>query len=174
MTINRQDFVYSAVSTAFTPPATPTDVFTITGNAVTNVYIMKMGISTTQTTAGMNAWYIPKRSTANTGGTSAAVAAVPYDINNPAASATVLQYSVNPAVLGTFIGDVWGGWIDSPAPATAGVGNIIQEVNFLDTVGQPLSLLSINDVVSFNFAGAALPPGLSVLAYIIWYEKSKT
>jgi hypothetical protein len=174
MTINRFDFVYSACSTAFTPPATPTDVFTLSGNAVTNVYVMKMGISTLQTTLGINAWYLLKRSTANTGGTSTTPAVVPFDINDPAASSIARQYSVNPAALGTLIGTVWEGFVGSPALSTPGVGDIVQEVNFLDMVGQPLSLLSVNDVLAWNFNGAALPPGLSVLCYAIWYEKSKT
>ena len=37
---------YMAASSAFTPGTTPQDVFTITGNATTNVYVLKMGLST--------------------------------------------------------------------------------------------------------------------------------
>jgi hypothetical protein len=170
----RDQFVYSAVSTAFAPPATPTDMFTLTGSATKNIYIMKMGITMLQTTAGQNVVHLLKRSAANTGGTSAAAAAVPYNSQDPAATATALQYTVNPAALGASLGDVWAGFVPAVAPATAGPGALGVELNFLDIYGQPLTLLSTAEVVAFNFGGVALPVGLSVIAYAIWYEQSKT
>jgi hypothetical protein len=174
MTTYRSNYTYSAVSTAFTPGATPVDVFSITGSATSNVYVLKMGLSALQTTAGINAWFLAKRSTANSGGTSASVGAIPYNSNNPAATATVLQYTANPTA-GTLVDYVWGGWVNSAAPATAGVGaSQVAEVNFMDMFGQPLSLLSASQVLAWNFKGAALPTGLSVIAYAVWYEISKT
>jgi|SRR6185312_570117 len=163
---------FRATSGAFTPGATPQDVFTITGNSTTNVYVQKMGISTTQTTAGLNAWYVAKRSTANSGGTSSAATVVPLNANY-SAHATVLEYTGNPTA-GTLIGNVWGAWVDSPAVAAAGVGNVIVEVDFQSMLGQPLALLSTADVLAWNFNGAALPGGLSVIAYVQWVEYSKT
>lgn len=76
---------YTAVSTAFTPGTAPQDVFSITGSATMNVYLMHASISTIQTTAGVNAWFLTKRSTANSGGTSATPAIVPLSSNNGAA-----------------------------------------------------------------------------------------
>lgn len=151
------------------------DVFSITGSATRNIYVLKMGISTTQTTAGVNSFYIAKRSTANAGGTSAAPVIVPWNSNNPAVSASVLQYTANPTA-GTLVGYLWGGWVNSSAVATAGVGSGYQgvEVDFMDMFGQPVSLLSASEVLGWNFKGAALPTGLSVVAYAAWYEVSKT
>ncbi len=174
MTTYRTNYSYSAVSTAFTPGATPVDVFGITGSATSNVYVLKMGISTTQTTEGSNAWFIAKRSTANAGGTSAAPVIVPHNSNNPAVSATVLQYTANPTA-GTLAGYVWGGWMNSSDVATEGIGGFEGlEVDFEDMFGQPICLLSASEVLAWNFKGAALPTGLSVIAYCSWYEVSKS
>ena len=173
MNIQNQYYTYSAVSTAFTPGATPVDIFTITGSATHNIYVQKMGISTTQGTAGLNGLFIAKRSAANTGGTSAAPAIVPYVSTNSAATATVLQYTANPTA-GALVGYVWGGWVNSPVVTTAGTGEIITEVDFVTEYGQPIALLSAAEVLAWNFKGAALPGGLSVIAYVVWTESSKT
>jgi len=166
---------YMAASTAFTPGATPQDVFTLTGSATTNVYVLEMGISTTQTTAGLNAWFIAKRSTANTGGTSAGLTEIPLQSNNAAATATGLQYTANAAAAGTLVGYLWGGWVNSPDVGADGPGALSPTVvNFETVMGKPLALMDATEVVSWNFKGATLPAGLSVLAYIKWIESSKT
>lgn len=174
MTTYRTNYSYSAVSTAFTPGATPVDVFSITGSATSNVYVLKMGLSTTQTTEGVNAWFLAKRSTANSGGTSAAPGIVSHNSNNPAVSASVLQYTANPTA-GTLTGYVWGGWVNSPKVATAGTGGFQGiEIDFEDMFGQPICLLNTSEVLAWNFKGTSLPSGLSVLAYCSWYEVSKS
>ncbi len=164
---------YMAASSAFTPGTTPQDVFSLTGNATTNVYVQKMGISTLQTTAGFNAWFLAKRSTANSGGTSAAVTAVPVQSGNAAAAATLLQYTVNPTA-GSLIANLWAGFVNASAPATAGVGSNILELDFESMYGQPIALLSAAQVLAWNFNGAALPSGLSVLAWAQWFEIPKS
>ncbi len=175
MTVYRSQFTYSTASTAFTPPATPTDMFTITGSATNNIYILKMGISTTQTTAGVNSLALIKRSAANIAGTSAAAVPTPFDSANPVATATPLQYTANPTTLGAAAGTVWRGWVNSPAVGTAGLGGLQGvEINFEDMFGQPLTLLSTAEVLAWSFGGAALPSGLSVIATVVWTEGSKT
>ena len=174
MNIQQQQFTYSAVSTAFTPGATPVDIFSITGSATSNVYVQKMGISTTQGADGVNAFFIAKRSSANTGGTSAAPGIVTYDSNNPVATASVLQYTVNPTGAGVLVGYGWGGWVSSPVITTVSAGLIGIEVDFVTAYGQPIALLSASEVLAWNFKGAALPGGLSVIAYVVWTESSKT
>lgn len=161
---------YIGVSTGFTPGATPDDVFTITGSATKEVKVLAMGISTIQTTAGVNKWYIRKRSAANSAGTSASVTAVPIDSRIPAATATVLQYTADPT-LGTAVGDVWGGHINSPAAATAGIGGLVgTHIDFISRLGQAISLRGIAEVLAWNFNNVALPAGLSVLAYVVFAE----
>jgi hypothetical protein len=174
MTTYRSQYTYSAASSTFTPGVTPTDIFAITGSATANVYVLKMGISLTSTAAGTYTFYLAKRSTANATGTHAAPAIVPFDSNNPAATATVLQYTVNPGTLGTLVGYAWSGWVNSPIITTASIGQSVLEINFEDMFGQPLSLLSTSEVLAWNFQGAALPGGLSVNAYVVWTEGAKT
>lgn len=155
-----------AASLPFTPGATPQDVFTLTGSATRNVSIIGAGISTQQTTAGVNAWNLLRRSTANSGGTSAAVAAVANDRTLPAATATVLQYTANPTA-GTLVGRLWSGRVSSPAPGTSGVGNVNVT---LELGSSGTKLAGVTDVLAFNFNGAALPAGLSVTAWFAWME----
>ena len=107
-----------------------------------------------------------RRSTANSGGTSAAVAAVPTNDIYPAATASVLQYTANPTA-GTLIGRVWGGRVPSPAPATVIGANVLQAITFDRTNG---ALTGTADVLAWNFNGAVLPAGLSVVAYFWWIE----
>ncbi len=163
---------YMAASPAFTPDTQ--DAFTITGNANTNVYVSKMGISTIQGTAGVNLWNVLKRSAANTGGTSAAVTRVPLQSGSAAAQATVLKYTANPTA-GASVGNVWSGYINSPAAATAGIGGYEGvELDFETMYGQPIALLSAAEVLAWNFGGNSVPGSLSVLAWVQWFEISKS
>jgi hypothetical protein len=156
---------FMAASAPFTPGATPQDVFTITGSTK-RVMVTAIGLSTVQTTAGMNAWTLVKRSTANTAGTSATIPGVPLDDVYPAATATVRQYTANPT-LGTFIGTVWSGRVASPAPATAQNGT--EKVLTFDR--GPIILTGTTDVLAWTLNGVALPAGLSVQAYVWWTEQ---
>lgn len=162
---------FTAVSSAFTPGATPDDIFTISGATDILMRILRMGIATVQTTAGVNAWFIRKRSTLNSGGTSAAVTIVPHDSDDASPNASVLQYTVDPT-LGTLVGDVWGGRINSPAVATAGIGGLVgAAVDFTEIYGKPILLKTANQQLGWCFNNAALPAGLSVIAYVTWTEE---
>lgn len=158
---------YSASSAAFTPGATPQDVFTISGSATKIVRVTRMIISTTQTTAGANRWALVKRSTANSGGTSSAVAAVPTDSLYPAASAVVRAYTANPTA-GTLVGTPWAGRVTSPTAvlSTASLGPDIQ-----NPMRNAIAVLrGAAESFSWNFGGAVLPAGLLVNATVWWTE----
>lgn len=159
--------VFIAASAPFTPGATPQDVFTITGSATRAVRVIRMGLSSLQTTAGMNSWQVVKRSTANTSGTSASVTRVPLDKAYPAATATVLQYTVNPTA-GISIGAIWSGRVAAPAPATA-VGNTEKIIEV--PTGTLAILTGTADVLAWNFSGVALPSGLSITPWVMWTEQ---
>lgn len=158
---------FIAASAPFTPGATPQDVFTITGSATRTVRVIRMGLSSLQATAGMNAWQVVKRSTANSVGTSAPVAKVPLDKAYPAATATVLQYTANPTA-GTLIGAVWSGSVAAPATATA-VGNTEKIIEL--SMGTFATLSGTTDVLAWNFNGVALPSGLSIAPWVMWTEQ---
>lgn len=162
---------YRCCSSAFTPGATPDDVFTITGSATKTIKVVRMGLASTQTTAGLNVWFIRKRSTANSGGTSTTPTIVASDSSMPADTAVVRQYTADPT-LGTLVGDVFIGKIDSPGITTTGtgiLGGLV--VDFVGTSGSPIVLRGTGEVLSWNFNNAALPAGLSVTAWIEWLEE---
>lgn len=156
---------YSA-STNFAPTSiTATDIFTITGSASTTVYITKVFISGTQATYGLVDISLIKRSTADTGGTSTAVTAVPHDSNNAAASATILSYTANPTV-GTPVGSVRRGYTPVTALTTAVNPTVI--FDFGDK-GQPMILRGTAQVLAVSLNGASMTtPSFSIS--IEWYE----
>lgn len=162
---------YMAYSPSFTPGATPQDVFSITGSATKLVKILSMYLGSGQTTAGVNAWQVVKRSTANSGGTSAAVVSIRSDQNDPVATATVLQYTANPTA-GTLLGNAWAGHIGSITPASAGIPALAGVfIDFTEEFGKPIILRSTSDVLSWNFGGVALPAGLNVRCGVRWTEE---
>ena len=160
---------YAASATNITAALTPTDVFTITGSATKTVRVLKVGISGVQTAAGIISILLLKRSTANTVGTSAASAAVPYDSNAAAATATVLSYTANPTT-GTLVGSaIRSGKVLIPAAGTASSGDI-QEWFFGDTSGQSIVLRGINQVFAVNLNATTVTGG-SLSYYIVWTEE---
>jgi hypothetical protein len=164
---------YIAASTQLAPGATPEDVLTISGSATHLIKVHKMSIATIQTTSGTNPWFVTKRSTANSGGTSAAVTAVPVDSGTAAATASVLQYTSAPTSDGTLVGTIWSGTVPSPAPAALGaIGGI--EFNIETLNGSDVVLKDTSESIGWNFNGAALPTGMVVNAWVVWSELSKT
>lgn len=159
---------YQATVNALTPPATPTDMVTITGSATRTVRIISWEISTIQNTAGINTYFLVKRSSANTGGTSAAVTAIPLDANDAAATATVRSYTANPTLGGT-VGSIRATRLLSPAAATAQFGAWVWSFDTLNS--KPVVLRGTAQVLALNFNGAALPAGLSVSCSINWTEE---
>ena len=164
---------YGVSTTPFTPPATPTDMATLTGSGSKTIYVYGVTIATTQTTAGVNRIYLIKRSAANTGGTSAAPTIVPYDSNSAGATATPLSYTVNPGALGAAVGNISVMNVYSPILAT-GTSSLNQDMYARTTpftLDTPIILRGTTQVLAVNFNGAALPAGLSVIVNFIWTEE---
>ena len=161
---------YKATITPVTPPATPTDIVTLYGSATKTVRITKITLGSTQTTPGINDWYLVKRSTANTGGTSTTITSVPLDSTFPAATAVMRRYTANPTALGTLVGNLSIENILSPSasPTTAATNYAPHTWDFTNN---PLVLRGVTEGVAINFNGAALPPGLSVNIVITFTEE---
>lgn len=159
---------YTAVVSALTPPATPTDMVIINGSATRTIRVIRWELSTTQTTAGINTFFLIKRSTANSGGTSAAATLVPMDSNNTAATATVLSYTANPTP-GTSVGNIRATKLLTPQATTTNSGVFVWDFDTLNS--QPVVLRGTAQGLALNFAGAALPAGLSVNCMINWTEE---
>lgn len=168
---------YLAYSGTFTPAATPTDIFSISGSTTKLIKIFRAHLVSTQTAAGINSWSLIKRATANTGGTSAVVNVVRSDSNDPAETALVRTYSANPT-LGALIGNAWAGFIGAPSnppppgllPGLAGLIGIT--IDFVEFFGKPIFLRSPSDVLAWNFGGAILPAGLSIRTGFNWTEEN--
>lgn len=163
---------YSATSGAFTPPATPTDMACIFGSATKTVRVISCVVSANQTTAGINMFYLVKRSSANTGGTAAAMTMVPMDANNAAATATLVQsYTVNPTT-GGVVGNVRAERILCPAATSISPGAYdmlgFEQNTLLD---QPVTLRGVAQGLCLNFNGAGLPAGLSMAVEWVWIEE---
>lgn len=157
---------YSASVNA-APAAAATDIFTITGNATTTVYITKVIISGSETTFGLVDTSLIKRSTVDTGGTSAGVTATPNDSNNAAASATLLSYTANPTGLGTPVGSpIRRGYL--PYASLTSTINPTVIFEFGDK-GQPVVLRGIAQQLAVNLNAATLTGG-AITIVVEWYE----
>jgi len=165
---------YGVTTTPFTPPATPTDMSTIFGSGTKTIYVWGVSIATTQTTAGINRIYLVKRSSANSGGTSAAPTIVPYDANSASATASVVSYTVNPTT-GGLVGNISVQNVNSPILATGisyGVGSVDMYARTTPfEISTPIILRGTAQGLCVNFNGAALPTGLSVIVNWIWTEE---
>lgn len=160
---------FCATTAAFTIPATPTDMVTLTGGAGKVVRVQRVILSHTQTTAGINTFLLVKRTSANSGGTSTAVATIPYFASFSSTTASVLNYTANPT-----LGSTTGGGIvrrvQLLTPALATVSPALYEFNFQSQTSMPIYLVGISDVLALNFAGAALPAGLAIQVTFEWTE----
>lgn len=147
---------YSTGIMGIAPALTPTDIFTITGSASKTIRVLTLAISGIKTTAAQTDILAVKRSTANSGGTSAAATAVPHDSNNAAATATVLSYTANPT-LGTLVGNLRSRKVFIPSSATATEGGVL--VYEFGQLGQAVVLRGTDQVVAVNLNGVSQTGG---------------
>jgi len=97
---------YASVTGGLMSAITATDIVTIYGSATKIINVLSITISGIQTTASQVLFILTNRSSVNTGGTSVVQINVPYDSLQPAGTATVRGYTVNPATLGAAVGNV--------------------------------------------------------------------
>lgn len=162
----------------FTPPATPTDMVTIFGSASKTIRVIALWLFTTNTAAGSQQFFIIKRSSANSGGTFVAGTAVQADSTDPAATATVGHYTVNPAGLGISDGNIgiWRVASTVAVPASfAGVREITGQ-DFLaagqnSMLDKPIVLNGVAQGLCVNFNGAALVAGQTHTYHVVWTEE---
>ena len=162
----------------FTPPATPTDMVTIYGSASKTVRIISFKITTTNTAAGSQTFYLLRRSSVNTTGTFVAGTPVQADTTDAAATATVGHYTANPGGLGTLVGNISIVRRASTVLVPATFAGIAEDAGFdlLDWMTNSLmdKLLTLNGTsqgICLNFNGAALVSGQVHIYRLVWIEE---
>jgi hypothetical protein len=162
----------------FTPAATPTDLVTIYGSATKTVRVVKFVITTTNTAAGSQTFFLIKRSAVNTTGTFVAATAVPSDSSDSAATATVGHYTANPGGLGTAVGTTNIKRVASPVLIPASFAGIVDDAGFdmLDSQinadwDKSIVLRGVAQGLCLNFNGAALVSGQVHAFQVIWTEE---
>lgn len=162
---------YSCGVGPFTPPALPTDMTSITGSATKTIRVLSFEFTPIQTTRNLTAYYMMKRSTADTGGTSTTPTVVPLDSNFAAATAVVRQYTVNPTT-GTLVGPVELVRVlsdDSGANAVGGGGYFFDFTKGGTAPG--VLLRGTAQVLALSLNGVTLPIGLTVVGTWTWVEE---
>lgn len=103
---------YRAAIIDISTAASATDIFRITGSASKTIYIKRISVSGTQTTAGNIAVSLYKRSTANSDGTTTAITEHPMDSGFGAATAVSTGITANQTVgTGVVIGARRMAWL---------------------------------------------------------------
>lgn len=166
---------YTAAIASLAVHAAATDFFTITGSATKTIRVMRIEFSASQTTSSFETYLLMKRSTANSGGTSTSITAVPHDSNNAAGSATVLAYTVNPTSLGTAVGTMQSRQIlvgdgvakDGSSSISTDQGIVLFEAT---TPSQAIVLRGTSQVLALNFNGGTAT-GNSHSVWVTWTEE---
>ena len=164
---DNKETAYCGSTPAFTTAASATDIFNFKGSGTKTIYIRKIvWQQATVSSTGTIQVYLLKRSTANSGGTSSAITAIPLDSNFSSATASGVYYTANPTTgtsLGTIShctlisgGVIWPGTIHILFDSTKG--------------GSPIVLRGTSESVSVNFNGVTNGIGDSVVD-IEWSER---
>lgn len=168
-----------AASSTFTPAATPTDLVIIEGSATKTVRVVSFVISTTNTAAGSQQFFLVKRSAADTTGTFVAATAVPLDSNDAAATVNrVGHFTANPGALGAAVGTIQTKRVASPAAVPGSFAGVKEDAG-VDMLGfapnslldQLVTLRGVAQCLALNFNGAALVAGQTHAYTIVWIEE---
>lgn len=158
---------YSLAILGFVPAATATDILTIVGNANTVVRVSRIQITGIATAASEMDVQIVKRTAANSGGTATNPTPAQHDSADPAAQATINQFSANPAGLGAGIA------MRSQKLALPAAGGTAQPVVWefpAGRNGREVFLRGVAQAIAINLNGGAVPAGCSLDIEIEWTE----
>jgi len=162
---------YSAAVTAFTPQATPQDFFTLTGSSLVVCRLLAVEVWCAATAACAYELALNVNSAPDTGGTSAAVTAVPCDPNDVAASCSVLKYSAAPTA-GTLVGTIRAGRVVGGTLTGGGSGIAPLVWTFTGMNDKAPILRNANQQFALNGLGTALPSGIAFEIRFTWSEES--
>ncbi|MES2864089.1 MAG: hypothetical protein V4666_08225 [Bacteroidota bacterium] len=150
-------------ATNITIAAAATDIAVLPGNASNAVYVTKVVVSGIQTTAGTGLVQLVKRSTANTGGTSAAILSIAHDSADTAVSLP-LSYTANPTT-GTPVGTMRSETIvlgNATGTSTKAIWDFGER-------GKHVLLTGVAQGLAINLNGSTYAGG-QISLYIEWLE----
>jgi hypothetical protein len=159
---------YSSCVLNLAPAALATDVFVVVGSATKVIAITRLIINGIQTTAGSVSFQLLKRSADDTAGTSTALAKVPHDSNDAAATAVVRAYTANPTGVGALVGAIRTSNIFLPGAATA-VDVQGQIFEFANEDREGIILRGVTQIFAVNLNGVTVVGG-SLNVSIEWLE----
>lgn len=161
---------YSASATVFSPYATPTDLCEIGGVKDKIVKVFHVRVYGTQTTGGVNGFFLIKRSSYNStvSTTIQQMTSVPHESYSPAAGADIIV-SIGAQTLGTQVGVIRGADVFTAAPA--GLGNSYFDFSFGPETGVQPVVLHQNEMLALNFGSAAVPSGMKISCEFMWSEQ---
>lgn len=146
--------------------ASATDIAVMPGNASNTVLLTKIKVSCTQTTAGIIALNLIKRSTADTLGTSAAMTVVQDDSNTAAGASAPLTYTANPTT-GTTVGNVDTIKFGCMATGTTSPNDYY----ILNSQQKPIVLRGTAQQLAVNLGGTTVTGGSFTITFE-WIETS--
>lgn len=160
---------YRAAASDVAPAATATDIATLCGSASSVVRVDRIEITADSTAAASMNFYIYKTSTANTGGATSAVAAVPMDSADPVATATVVKYTANPTLgtRGLIISNLYA----LPGAASSGLPIVPWAEDFSTRNDKALVLRGTGECAAVNLNGQVIPAGMTVHVGFTWTEE---
>ena len=165
---DNKETAYCASTPVFTTATSATDIFNFKGSGTKTIYIRKIAWKQGSFGAGgTHQVYIIKRSTANSGGTSSAITAIPLDSNFSSATASGVYYTANPTV-GTSLGTIAHGNV-----CVGSIWAIQPSSNIFDATkgGSPIVLRGTGESISVNYNGVTDAIGTSAAVDIEWSEK---
>lgn len=161
---------YSATVVALAAATSATDFLTISGSPNVTVRVINITCAATGTLGAVPLLGVV-RSTLDTGGTSSAITPVANDPGSPASQATVKSYTVNPASLGTAIGNIRAGILTVTPATTSTIG--AQEVSWdfgIHPGEQEITLRGTNSMFAVNGNGTLVAATLPTCT-ITWTEE---
>lgn len=170
---------YAAASAYTAPAATTTDFWQIYGSSTKTIKVLRIeaAYAGDSPNAVSDKFFLIKRSTANSGGTSTVVTNVALDSNNAASTAVVRIYTANPAGLGTAVGQVHSGLLANTFPTSSGnpvslASRSSQIIFDHNLTGQPVVLRGTAEGLCLNFNSvkpSATTPLIAVTVF--WTEE---
>ena len=162
---------FAASISDLSPVSAATHITQICGSSSKTVKVTRIEFNADASAVGVVDVYIYKLSAADTGGTSSAVTAVPYNSSNTA-TATVTKYTANPTINGS-IGLIGKGYYALPATLATGYPNFPWVQFYGSNTKQAVYLKNANECMAIGLNGewTGTPSGLAIDLTIEWTEE---